>query len=228
MALRSEKILLGLFIIIEVGGRWITQIWLGPFPIIDLLFQFVVLISFTRILFYPSSARIDLHHGLLPVRPLNLILFFTISKIIFSLFKQEFSFEVIIRDSITFFVIGSIPILSKVMYLAITARRLNERRIGQLVTYASLFSFLLGLISLLLTSGQGYNFNLPIITFKAPILQVRPDQFFTTLTPFLGYLIYQFVFRTKYRIFFLFQYFLFSSVALFFFIITFSPFDICN
>jgi hypothetical protein len=157
------------------GGRWITQIWLGPVPFADVIFQGILFLYLLRKLLKPNRDNILGTSSPFLRLTTGVILFWSLLRITTSILSHEYSAEVIFRDSM-FIIAISLVFISKGVFHNFGFDKRVKGSASQKLTFASLFAFLTGILSQFLTDSVGWNFDLPIVSLQSNIFSVRSDQ----------------------------------------------------
>ena len=166
-----------------IGGRWITQIWLGPTPLFDLILQF--LIGASSIYLIIRGNRLHGFVGIFRLIPyLSIFIFIvTVLRIILSFISGYYPAEAIFRDSSVFLSLSSVYFLSNYFYQF--SQNSIESRLTRLIFLASAFALFLAFFSKFGSNFEGWNLQLPLFRFEANVLSVRSDQLVTSLSCFL-------------------------------------------
>lgn len=157
------------------GGRWITQIWLGPIPIADLVFQLLIIIYLLKMLLQPNRdtplpTRSFLLHFICSVT-----LVWSLFRILVSIQSHEYSIESVFRDSMFFIALSSIPVCKAILH-NFGSSGSSSKIVVRNLTLASCIALLTGIVSKLFTNSEGWNLSLPFVSLQSNIFSVRSDQ----------------------------------------------------
>ena len=177
--------LLGCTALILVFGRWVTQVWIGPLPLLDTTFQFIVFLH--CIFFYHKFAYAKLKSFYL-LAFLKIYFFFVMFKITAAIISGRYSTEAILRDMTCFLVISQIPVILN-LFLNVGLVDFWNRRISRLLALSGLLAFIHASISVALTSSLGWSVSLPVIQLQADVFSIRSDQFICAISPLLIFLV---------------------------------------
>ena len=185
--LRSLEVsaLLGCTALVLVFGRWVTQVWLGPLPLLDTTFQ---LILFLHCLFFYRNFSFTKLKGLYLLGFLKIYFFFVILKILAAIISGRYPTEVIFRDMTCFLVISQIPIILNI-FLNVDVDNFWHRRVSRLIALSGLLAFIHASTSIFLTSSLGWSVSLPVIQLQADVFSLRSDQFICAISPLLIFLL---------------------------------------
>ena len=169
------------------GGRWVTQIWLGPFPILDLIFQFSILVAFFSFLRVEKDFESYAFGAQLILFALSIFYVFTVFRVIYDVLTEGYEINLIFRDSTFFLSLGSIPIITKLLKKEI--HNLNvQSAISKSLTGASIVAIACAVLSRGASDFNGWQIHVPILDLQAPLLSVRSDQLICGISPLMIYL----------------------------------------
>lgn len=181
------KALLACTLLIIAFGRWITQVWLGPLPLLDATFQLIVFLHCVG--FYRKMSQTKLKmNGRYLFGFLKIYFFFLIVKIVAAILSGKYPTETILRDMTCFLVISQIPVIVNI-FIKIDAGDAWNRRVSKLLALSGFIALIHASFSVFLTSSLGWSLSLPVIQLQANILSVRSDQFICAISPLLIFLI---------------------------------------
>lgn len=171
-----------LLCVVIIGGRWVTQIWLGPVPLLDFILQSLIVASIFNLFFIGN--HLHKFSGAFKLVPFLSILIFLITacRIVYSIVSGLYPIEFIFRDSSVFLAISSIFFIANYFYGANLVSQ--ELKLSRLIFFASALSLILAVISKVGSNFEGWSFDLPLLRFEANILSVRSDQLLTSLSCF--------------------------------------------
>lgn len=194
------------------GGRWLTQIWFAGFPLADLLLQLMVLRYLIR---FRNTKTKNARNSFSFFELICLFIFaFNIYKISRSLFFADFSLQLILRDSMFLLVLSIVP-LARILFGNSYFSLRTDLKYSNSLALASLFAFITGVLSKLVTDSKGWNLSSPFFDFQAPIFSVRADQLMCSST-FLMLYFFSRITLPKGR--FLYVFLLFAQVILLLFL----------
>ena len=192
---RLAKLLLWITGLVLAFGRWATQIWIGPFPIMDLFIQSLIL---TAISIYGFRLGIYFSESTLKFLNFSLLLIYgySVLKIASGVMTGNYPINLIIRDEMSFFVIGEI-IFFCCIFQNIFSDKDMEMRLEKMFIFVGMVSFLQCAASLLFTDLHGWEVQFSPMEFQANLFSVRSDQFATAVSPLIATSIYNITSRKR-------------------------------